>query len=544
MEKPDDIMIEDAARTDELHYLADSNAKPSDQAHAAASAAAHEQSMGLIASARLYPKAIMFSMIMSLGIVMEGYDTSLLGSFYAQPAFQLKFGKNIAADGTHQVSAPWQAGLSNGANVGEILGLLLAGLLADRYGYRKTLLGALIMLVGAIFICFFAVNLGMLLAGEICCGIPWGAFQTLTTTYAADVAPIHLRPALTSYVNLCWVAGQLIASGVLQGIVGNTTQWGWRIPYAVQWAWPVPIFIGILFAPESPWWLVRNGRIDEARAALLSLTSRKHQSFNPDEVIALIQHTNEYEKRVSAGTSYLDCFRGVDGRRTEIACMTWISQVTCGIWFGGNITYFLEQAGFNPKKSFAFGTGENALGFCATIASWAVMTRFGRRTLFVTGMGVLFTVLLIIGFLGIPEVTSAIGYTQAACLMIYVLTYDLTVGPTVYAIVAEMPSTRLRVKTVVLARNCYNIASICANELNAPILNPTAWNLRGKGGFVWCGFTFISFVWAFFRLPEAKGRSAEELDVLFAQGVPARKFSSTRVEAFTENVTDATIVAQ
>ena len=116
---------------------------------------------------------------------------------------------------------------------------MAAGLLAERFGYRKTLIGCLIMLIGSIFICFFAVDLGMLFAGEVLCGLPyvetisvadsrWGAFQTLTTTYAADVTPIHLRPVLTSYVNLCWVAGQLIASGVLQGFVNNTTQWGWR----------------------------------------------------------------------------------------------------------------------------------------------------------------------------------------------------------------------------------------------------------------------------------------------------------------------------
>ena len=244
------------------------------------------------------------------------------------------------------------------------------------------------------------------------------------------------------------------------------------------------ILVGILFAPESPWWLVRHGREAEARKALLSLTSKRHTSYNVDDAVALIQHTNEYERHVSSGTRYLDCFKGVDRRRTEICCMTWIGQVTCGIWFGGNITYFLEQAGFNPAHSFAFGTGENALGFCGTVLSWFIMTKVGRRRLFVTGMGLLFTILCVIGFLGIPEVTPAIGYTQAAFLMLYVLTYDLSVGPSVYAIVSEMPSTRLRIKTVVIARNCYNIASICANELNAPILNPTAWGLRGKGGFV------------------------------------------------------------
>lgn len=80
-----------------------------------------------------------------------------------------------------------------------------------------------------------------------------GVFQTLTTTYAAEVCPVALRPYLTTYVNLCWVIGQLIASGVLKAFVTNTSQWAYRIPFAIQWIWPVPIFIASYLAPESPW---------------------------------------------------------------------------------------------------------------------------------------------------------------------------------------------------------------------------------------------------------------------------------------------------
>ena len=87
-------------------------------------------------------------------------------------------------------------------------------------------------------------------------------------------------------------------------------------------------------------------------------------------------------------------------------------------------------------------------------------------------------------------------------------------------------------KTVVLARNAYNIASIVANELNPPILNPSAWNLRGKGGFVWCGFCFLCLVWSYFRLPEPKGLSPAELDVLFERRISARKFSKFTADPY------------
>lgn len=53
--------------------------------------------------------------------------------------------------------------------------------------------------------------------------------------------------------NLCWVFGQLIATGVLTSMLKRTDEWGYRIPFAIQWMWPLPLIVGICFAPESPW---------------------------------------------------------------------------------------------------------------------------------------------------------------------------------------------------------------------------------------------------------------------------------------------------
>lgn len=227
----------------------------------------YEAKMSVWQAVRMYPKAAAFSMLFSLSLVMEGYDTSLLGSFFGFPVFQKKFGHQLA-DGSYQLSATWQSGLQNGVQVGEILGLWAAGSIAHRFGYKKTMGGALIMMIAVIFIMFFAQNIGMLFAGEILCGLPWGAFQTLTTTYAAEISPMQLRPFLTTYVNMCvstcflcfprstsdrlwqWVIGQLISAGVLRGLLHRTDEWGWRIPYALQWVFPLPILIAVILAPE------------------------------------------------------------------------------------------------------------------------------------------------------------------------------------------------------------------------------------------------------------------------------------------------------
>ena len=99
------------------------------------------------------------------------------------------------------------------------------------------------------------------------------------------------------------------------------------MPFAIQWVWPLPIAIGVLLAPESPWWLARQGRVDDVKKALLKLTSRKnHTSSDTDETVAMMIHTNELEKQITSGRTYWDCFKGVDLRRTEITCMTFAIQ--------------------------------------------------------------------------------------------------------------------------------------------------------------------------------------------------------------------------
>ncbi|KAL1405339.1 hypothetical protein Q8F55_008970 [Vanrija albida] len=508
-------------------------------------ATATEQSMTIREGLRRYPKAIAWSMLLSAAVIMEGFDLVLLGSLYAQPQFKEKFGTTVDQHGNPSLTAAWQTGLSNGAQVGSIIGLALNGILSDRFGYKKTMIGSLIIMIGFIFILFFAKNIQMLLAGEILCGIPWGIFQTLTTAYASEVSPVALRPYLTAYVNLCWVIGQFIASGVLRGMLDVDGQWAYRLPFALQWVWPVPILIGCLWAPESPWWEVRHGNLDAARHVVRRLNTNPTDEFVESQV-AMMVHTNALEKSMSAGTQYWDCFKGVDTRRTMIAMGTWAVQALCGSTFMGYSTYFLQQAGLSDENAFNMSLAQYALGFVGTVGAWFLMPHVGRRKIYLYGLIVLFFLLLIIGCMGFTKQTQydsageaipGSGNTGAqwaigAMLLVYTAVYDLTVGPVCYALVAEVSSTRLRAKTVVLARLLYNIVGIINNVIMPRFLNPTALNWGAKTGLFWAGFCLICVVWTFFCLPEPKGRTYGELDILFENKVPARLFASTTVDQY------------
>ncbi|KXG50971.1 Major facilitator superfamily domain, general substrate transporter [Penicillium griseofulvum] len=492
----------------------------------ARSAIQKEHNMTAMQALRLYPKAVAWSLLLSCAIIMEGYDVVLIGSFFGFPAFNMKYG-HLMSDGKYGLSAAWQTGMTNAMSVGQILGLFINGIVSERYGYRKTLMACLMTTVGFIFILFFAPNVQTLVAGEFLMGIPLGVYQTLTVTYASEVCPVALRAYLTTYVNLCWVIGQLIASGILKGLVGRTDQWGYRIPFAIQWMWPIPIFIGVYLAPESPWWLVRKDRREDAIKAVKRLT-RADPNFSAEETVSMIVYTNAMEQRTENGASYLDCFKGTDLRRTEIACCVWAVQSLCGSGLMGYSTVFYQRAGLAESQSFTMSLAQYAIGVVGTFCSWLFMTYFGRRTLYVGGLAVLGSILFIIGFISIPPATDALSWATGSMLLVYTFIYDSTIGPVCFSLVSEMPSSRLRTKTVVLARNTYNILNLVTGIIIPYMLNVEAWNWKGKSGFFWGGLCVLCFTWSFFRLPEPKGRSYAELDVLFENKVRTREFPGAK----------------
>lgn len=147
-----------------------------------------------------YSKAMTWSILFSLTLIMEGYSTILVPNLYSLDPFLRQFG-TLQRNGNYDISAEWQSALVNGALAGQIIGLFLAGWLAEKIGYRKTLMVGLAAITAFISITFFATTKPVLLVGQCLLGAPWGVFQTISTTYAVDILPVRLRGYLTTYVS-------------------------------------------------------------------------------------------------------------------------------------------------------------------------------------------------------------------------------------------------------------------------------------------------------------------------------------------------------
>ncbi|KAJ5885400.1 general substrate transporter [Penicillium taxi] len=508
---------------------------------AARAASTREHKMSVGDAVKLFPWALLWALIPSMAIVMEGYDTILIPSFYAYPAFQKQFG---SYDGVgYQVSGQWQSALGAASNVGSFIGALVNGYLVNRLGFKKIFMLGQVLMCAFTFVPFFGQTIQLQVIGQVLCGIPWGMFATLGPAYSSELCPMALRPYLTACVNMYFVIGQLVSAGVLQGLINMNDQWSYRIPLALQWMLPAPLLILGCFMPESPWWYVRQGDPDSA----LKIVNRlmvKPDSARARETVAMMIHTDQREKEVKQG-SYMDCFRGHNARRTEIACIAFVGQVFSGLMFAYSPTYFFEQAGMTPAEAYKLGLGGSAVAFTATVISAVSIQYFPRRTLYVGGMGLLSIYLLIVGCLT-PAVElqnkTVIRWTQSALCIVWIFTFAMTVGPMAWLIPPEVSSTRLRSKTIALARNSYYVAAIAASVVEPYMMNPTDWNWRGYTGFFWFATAFATFVWSYFRLPETKGFTYEELDIMFAARVPTREFSSYQVDAYAEGSDEKSVL--
>ncbi|TWU70916.1 hypothetical protein ED733_000621 [Metarhizium rileyi] len=498
-----------------------------------------EHELGFWRAVQMYPQATFWSMFFCLAVVMAGFDAQIITSFYALPAFQRKYGDRV---GDHyEVAAPWQTGLGMGNPIGQAVGALASSYPLHYLGRRKTLGLCCIWSIGFVFVQFFATSIGMLCAGEVLGGLAYGFYVVIAPTYASEICPVTLRGFLTTSVNLAFVIGQFIAQGCAAGVETRLDEWAYKIPFAIQWVWPVVLLAGLPFAPESPYWLVRRGRREDARQSLLKLTSSKHRP-DVDKLLNGIEQTDLLEMEYETETTYSDCFKGVSLVRTEISVMVYLIQVIGGNPLIGYANYFFEQAGLSSSDAFSMGVGNTALGFVGTVISWPLMNFFnlGRRTIYTSGMVVMTILLFVIGFLSIPKNNTGAIWAMASLMDTWTFVYQMTVGPICFVVISEISATRLRERTIAIATAVQACASIVFTVAMPYMLNSNEANWGGKAGFLFGAISAVCLVWCYFRLPESRNRTYEELDILFQRRIPARQFEDYDLLAETDAVHGST----
>lgn len=444
-------------------------------------------------------------LVSAMGGLLFGYDWVVIGG--AKPFYEVYF--DISGN------APMQGLAMSTALIGCLIGALLAGMMADKYGRKR-------LLIFAAFV-FFVSSLGtgaadsftLFILARLIGGIAIGLAADLSPMYIAEVAPTHIRGKLVTLNQLTIVIGILGAQVVNMLIaepVASTAssvdilnswngQTGWRWMF---WAVCVPsglFFLLALLIPESPRWLFQVNKIEKARRVLAKVGGN---DYAKDEINSFV----EAQKTISNEHGSL---KMLFSKKMRPLLIIGLVIAVFQQWSGTNVIFNYAQEIF---QAAGYGISEVLMNIVVTgIANLlftfvAIFTveKLGRKILMMIGAAGLAGIYFILGLCYFFEVSGFMMIILVVCAIGF---YAMSLGPITWVLLSEIFPNRVRGVAMAVCTGALWIASFLLTY-TFPILNK---GLGTGGTFIiysvicLCGFIFI-----FRKIPETKGKSLEQLE--------------------------------
>jgi len=418
-------------------------------------------------------------------------------------------------------------------SAGTFFGALLAYPMADRVGRKWGIIASCVV---------FSLGVGLQLdtqwatfvVGRVIAGFGVGLVSCLIPMYQSECAPKRLRGAIVGLYQLAITIGALLAAIVLNATKNEQSHTSWRTPIAVQFAWAGILSGGLLLLPESPRFLLHKGREEEARRALARLMTMPPDSSAVEYELDEIATALEADRALGQG-SYLDCFKNTEARNglrtwTGICLQAWqqLTGINFIFYYG---TTFFKQAGIsNP---FIITIIADCVNTAMTIVGVQLIDRVGRRRLLTIGaIGMCFCefIVAIVGVTaGNIQANQAVNIPAQRVLIsfvcIYIAFYAISWGPVVWVITGEIFPLSIRAKGMSLSVASNWLWNFGIGYATPYLVDPpttginavdTA-NLGVKVFFIWGSTCAGCFFFTYFFIPETKGLSLEQIDLLYRE---------------------------
>lgn len=480
------------------------------------------------------PRLFACCLITALLNMLFGFDISSFAGVQNIPAYQRQFGTATAPDGSPMLSASQASFISSIGFAGKFVGTLTASVFIEKLGHRRTIwvlctVGA----VGVIVECTASV-VGQFVAGRVIVYISVGLAENAATTYQAEITPASIRGAVVSSIQTFIQFGQIMSSGVNENFKDATAPRGWIIPVAVQALLPTIVFVLSMTIPASPRWLISKNRKDDAVAVLEQVRTKAEAEGGHcrEEADAIEEALRDASRRKEP---WHHLFRGVNFRRTTIACIVFILQQFTGQGFVSQYSpRFYNSVGLG-EKAFQYTISSATTGLAGTLFGMALIDTVGRRPVLIWG-GVLqapwLFAVAVLGTKADPSASEAKGLV--ASVLLFNFFFSGTWAPVAYIIASEIGTGPLREKTMAFS-STVNVVAAWLVAFTVPYLLDA---IGARIGYIYGGFAIVATVYAYFFVPEIKDRSLEELDELFDQHVPARKFAQAQTHGAAHRITE------
>lgn len=462
----------------------------------------------------------MISLLTALCFMLIGYDNGVIGGLTNAPSWNDTF-DHPTGDALSTIVASYEIGCFAGA--------LLAFAVGERLGRKRSIrLGAVWMAAGAILQAF-AYGRPQLIVGRIVSGIGMGCINSTAPVLQAEVSPKATRGqyacAQLTTLNFGIFLSYWIDYGMTRHFQGAIA---FRFPIAFQLVMIIPIFLITLIIPESPRWLFFHERSSEALDVLLRLEDRSVHVDDPDFQAKYkeIEATVMYEKSIQV-KGYRELFRN-DGsssrRRLLIACSVQFFQQLGGI--NGIIYYanfiFSNSLNFSSDKASLLSGFLFTWFFIASFIPWFLIDTVGRRKLLISSvlvMGSIFAILagVVKRIEDRPADSFVFGVIATVFCFMYFAAFTIGFQATVWVYPPEILPVRIRAKGTALATACNWIINFAVVEIFPPAVENIGW----KTYLIFMCFNFSFAPIMYFFYPETKGKSLEEIDLLFGDGVSA-----------------------
>ncbi|KDE03657.1 hypothetical protein MVLG_05847 [Microbotryum lychnidis-dioicae p1A1 Lamole] len=491
--------------------------------------------------------AVAMTVFAAFGGFLYGYDTGYISGVKEMPVFARLMGvpntdPATIATAPYVLTSATNALITSILSAGTFFGALSAYPAGDLLGRRFGIIAFLGLFCIGVALQTAATTIGPFTAGRVFAGLGVGGTSCLVPLYQSECAPKSIRGGIVSCYQWMITIGLLIASIVVERTKNINSEASYRIPIGLQFIWAFILGGGLLILPESPRWLLMRNREEDAQRSLARVLGTDVDSAAVNEEFAEIAAALHHERSLG-GSSYLDCFRngeGKNGLRTWTGIAIQALQQLTGInfifYYG---TAFFQNSGI--ENPFTITIATNVVNVGMTVPGILLVDRAGRRNMLLYGAIGMFVCQFIVAAVGISVSQDNLAGQRVliAFVCIYIAHFAATWGPLAWVVTGEIYPQQIRGKCMSMS-TASNWLLNFAIGYSTPYLvdkRPGSAGLGSNVFWIWGGCCVLCTIFTFLCIPETRGLSLEQVDILYRNSTPVRS-NAFRKRIIAENIHD------